>query len=174
MELIDKATVIAEIKNRIDRLQNKKRSCPANTPVEAICDNKINAYKELLSSLDILEVIDPYEQRIQYASVKSGIKAHAETYAFNIESSLFNLLDKEQQELWRKEIEQAVISGGEAGVELAGDLRYKENLEVKEVDFDEEFDKFHIGMYNPFSSGAEIREFARHFYELGLKAQKGK
>jgi hypothetical protein len=77
---------------------------------------------------------DPYEQCIQYPSVKDGIKAHAETYSFNIESELFNQLTKEQQALWRKEIEQACISGGEAGVELARDQRYKENLEVKEVD----------------------------------------
>lgn len=37
--------------------------------------------------------------------------------------------------MWRKEIEQACISGGEVGVELARDSRYKENLEVKEIDF---------------------------------------
>lgn len=77
---------------------------------------------------------DPYGQCIQYPSIKDGIKAHAETYSFNVESELFNQLTKEQQKLWRKEIEQACISGGNAGVELARDIRYKENLEVKEVD----------------------------------------
>jgi ketopantoate reductase len=46
---------------------------------------------------------------------------------------LFNQLTKEQQALWRKEIEQAVISGGYNGLDLARDSRYKENLEVKEV-----------------------------------------
>jgi len=78
---------------------------------------------------------DPYGQCIQYSSIKDGIKAYAETYSFNIESELFNQLTKEQQKLWRKEIEQACISGGTAGVELARDIRYKENLEVKEVDY---------------------------------------
>lgn len=73
---------------------------------------------------------DPY---IQYASREAGIKAHAETYSFNIESELFNQLTKEQQALWRKEIEQACISGGYSGLNLAKDPRYKENLEVKEV-----------------------------------------
>ena len=73
------------------------------------------------------------EPTVQFDSVKAGIQAHAETYSFNIESKLFNQLTKEQQELWRKELEQACISGGEAGVELARDLRYKENhTEVKE------------------------------------------
>lgn len=76
---------------------------------------------------------DPYGQRIQYPSIKDGIKAYAETYSFNIESKLFNQLTKEQQKLWRKEIEQAYISGGNTGVELARDIRYKENLELKEV-----------------------------------------
>ena len=42
---------------------------------------------------------DPYGQCVQYDSIKTAIKAHAETYSFNIESKLFNQLTKEQQEL---------------------------------------------------------------------------
>ena len=61
MKLIDKATVVAKIMNCIDRCNIKKRSCPANTQVEAICDNKIHAYKELLSFLDTIEVKDMNE-----------------------------------------------------------------------------------------------------------------
>lgn len=71
-----------------------------------------------------------YRRCIQYDSIEAGIQANAEIYSFNIESNLFNQLTKEQQELWRKEIEQAYISGGETGVELARDIRYKENLDV--------------------------------------------
>ena len=74
------------------------------------------------------------DHNIQYASIEQGVKAFAEEYSFNIESELFNQLTKEQQALWRKEIEQAVISGGEQGLELARDIRYKENFETKEVD----------------------------------------
>jgi len=37
----------------------------------------------------------------------------AEEYSLNIESSLFQQLTKEQQELWRKEIEQAYNAGAE-------------------------------------------------------------
>lgn len=77
------------------------------------------------------KVKDIYKECIQYDSIEAGIKAYAETYSFNIESELFHQLTKEQQALWRKEIEQAVISGGQAGVELAGDIRYKENIEAK-------------------------------------------
>lgn len=58
------------------------------------------------------------DNRIQYSSVEDAIKAHAKTYSFNIESILFPQLTEEQQKLWRKEIEQACISGGDAVVSL--------------------------------------------------------
>lgn len=56
MELIDKDVLLTEIENRIDRCNTKKRSCPVNTQVEVLCDNKIHAYKEVLSLIDTLEV----------------------------------------------------------------------------------------------------------------------
>lgn len=46
-----------------------------------------------------------------------------------------------------------------------------DTFEVKGVNFDEEFDKYHIGLHNPFNSGSDIYNFAKHFFELGLKAQ---
>lgn len=54
--LIEKDALVAEINNRIDRCTIKKQSCLVNTQVEAICDNKIHAYKELLSFINTLEV----------------------------------------------------------------------------------------------------------------------
>ena len=123
----------------------------------------------LKNFIDTLEVEDPYEQCIQYDSIRAGIYAYAETYSFNIQSKLFNQLTKEQQWLWNKEIKQAVINGGEAGVELARDPRYKENLEVKEVDLEKELRDFVVGDIGDYDMG-----LAKHFYELGLKAaQKG-
>ena len=59
----------------------------------------------------LIGIEDQYGRWIQYPSVEYGIQSHAETYSFNIESELFNQLTKEQQKLWRKEIEQAYISG---------------------------------------------------------------
>ena len=70
------------------------------------------------------------DNRIQYENCNAGIEAFAETYSFNIESKLFPQLTKEQQRLWREEIEQAVINGGEAGIELANDERYKKNEHI--------------------------------------------
>ena len=130
--------------------------------------------------------LDP---KIQYSSIEQGIKAFAEEYSFNIESELFNQLTKEQQALWRKEIEQSCISGGEVGVGLARDTRYKENLEVEEVDlekiindyfkdwkFDDELDIM-VKPNNYSASFTDLKEIAKHFFELGMqvsnKAQKG-
>ena len=127
-QYISKSNVLAEIQRRINEI-TKLLITPGQ---ESLYGNGIlEGYVSIYSFINALEAKDPYEQCIQHDSIKGGIKAHAETYSFNIESKLFNQLTKEQQELWRKEIEQACISGGEAGVELARDTRYKENLEVK-------------------------------------------
>lgn len=170
MELIDKAVVIAEIEKRLH----------ANGAFDEVSDEAwaedvgmCNAYKSILSFINTLEVIDPYEECVQYDSIKAGIQAHAETYSFNIESELFNQLAKEQQGLWRKEIEQAYISGGEVGVELAKDLRYKENVKAKEVNLEEEIASYiQDNTYNGYLR-VDIYDAAEHFYELGLRA-KGK
>ena len=131
---------------------------------------------------------DPYDQCIQYPTVRDGIEAHAETYSFNIESQLFPQLTKEQQALWRKEIEQACISGGEVGVELARDIRYKENVEVKEVDLEKylkediedvlfDLDGVAVKGATHYLTVEDIKDIAKHFFELGIsvsnKAQKG-
>ena len=53
-QYINKDALVAEINNCIDRCTIKKQSCPVNTQVEAICNNKIYAYKEILSFIDTL------------------------------------------------------------------------------------------------------------------------
>ena len=162
MKLIDKDALVAGI----ERIEYETNYEPFTDEVFG----KRKVCKDIKDFLNTLEVKDPYEQTIQYPSIKDGIKAHAEIYSFNIESLLFNQLTKEQQALWRKEIEQACISGGEVGVELARDTRYKENAEVKEVDLEKELDsmitpelKFHKALPSLF-------DVAKHFFELGLNA----
>ena len=169
MKLIDKDALVAEIE--------KLQLCTMDEHMNyysAEAQGEYNALSKLESFLDTLEVKDPYEQCVQYDSIKAGIQAHAETYSFNIESKLFNQLTKEQQKLWREEIEQACISGGNVGVELARDLRYKENLEVKEMDLEKLLTGF-MGRYAHENSGEypSAIDIAKHFFELGLKAQKG-
>lgn len=181
-QYISKSALVVEIE-RLDALYHTSKSLTGDLFIQG-----------LFSFIDTLEVKDPYEQYVQHESIEAGIKAHAETYSFNIESQLFPQLTKEQQALWRKEIEQACISGGEMGIELARDLRYKENLEVKGVDLEKEIDKFY-GMYRKDGQTFNLEDneecvdwkvdcnpnfekaFAKHFFELGMvasnKIQKG-
>ena len=163
-QYIDKDALVA----KIEKLKGKV------SDDSSYCDGWQHALRMLEIELNTLEVKDPYEQCIQYDSIKAGIQAHAETYSFNIESHLFPQLTKEQQALWRKEIEQACISGGDMGYSLAKDPRYKENLEVKEVDLEEEITLMEEKYYGFESlSRSDIIEIIKHFFELGLKAQKG-
>lgn len=120
---IDKDALIARIKGLKMDIENI-----SNEYDEGFWEGRATAFDDVICALSTLEVKDPYEQCVQYDSVKAGIQAHAETYSFNIESELFNQLTKEQQALWKKEIEQACISGGDAGYLLAKDPHYKEIL----------------------------------------------
>ena len=162
-QYIDKDILVAEIKEYID-YYNKGYANGDNY--------KVDMLKTLLHDIDFFEVKDPYEQCVQYDFIKAGIQAHAETYSFNIESVLFNQLTKEQQELWRKEIEQAVISGGDVGYLLAKDTRYKENSEAKEVDLEKEAENF-VQTEEFVKNESPVLAIAKYFFELGLNAQKG-
>lgn len=126
MKLIDKDAVLSEIK------MYKNSLCDRNGNLENIESNSVvyDTLSDLEGTIDALEVINFCEQT-QYNPIKASIQIHASDYSFNIESKLFNQLTKEQQELWRKEIEQAYISGGETGVELARDPRYNPKEKVK-------------------------------------------
>jgi len=160
MKLIDKDTLVAEFNRLIAELVEKGE----DTMFE---QGRISAFEDAKLFLDTLEVIDPYEHLIQCPSREDGIKAYAEDYSWNIESELFQQLTPEQQKLWRKEIEQACISGGYCGLNLQKDRRYDDIPEVKEIDWEKEWKEFlkdgNIG----------FKEVAKHFYELGIKAQKG-
>ena len=188
-QYIDKYALVAEIEKRLDELWDllPNASDVVNdnyTKEEASITGKYAALESFSKFIDTLEVKDPYEQCVQYDSIKAGIQAHAETYSFNIESELFNQLTKEQQKLWRKEIEQACISGSEMGIELARDTRYKDTLEVKEVDLEEVLKEYFkgwevnedLGLVKPDGWSCIVKDLyivAKHFFKLGLKAQKG-
>ena len=170
MELIDKSALVAEIEKAANEpAPSHDQQCPWE-------DGYYCGLYKAENIIDTLKVKDLYEQCVQYSSIKDGIEAHASIYSFNIESQLFPQLTKEQQALWRKEIEQACISGGDAGVTLARDQRYKENLEVKEVDLEKEIKEIKHNYKvddNRHTSicSADIEWLAKHFFELGLKAK---
>ena len=173
-QYIDKSALVTGIEKLISIGKLKCQQSQENNDQESYItwSKHIATYKKILSLINTLEVKDPYKQ--QYIQ-----------YDFIIKSELFHQLTKEQQKLWRKEIEQAVISGGEAGIELAKDQRYKENLEAKEADMDleKELIKWHkehfkkdgtfIGMSGFYLTNNSQMDIAKHFFELGLQAQKG-
>ena len=136
-------------------LDERKKFCKY---CSAACDVRI---EEESASKDWKNtILNTNDIKIMYASRKAGIESFAETYSFNIESVLFNQLTSEQQKLWRKEIENAIISGGEMGLELADDKRYDE-IESSE-DLEEEINR--VDDWYPVEI-QYIREIAHHFAE---------
>lgn len=99
---------------------------------------------------------------IQYASIDGAIKAHAEDYSFNIESELFQQLTPEQQKMWRKEIERAVLSGAYSGLNLARDKRYEENRQEESVSEELE-DEIDAWCRKVITGLPIVKEAARHF-----------
>ena len=99
---------------------------------------------------------------IQYASIDGAIKAHAEDYSFNIESELFQQLTPEQQKMWRKEIEQAVLSGAYSGLNLARDESYEENRQEESVSEELE-DEIDAWCRKVITGLPIVKEAARHF-----------
>lgn len=122
---------------------------------------------ELVESAEDVDVCN-----IQYASIDGAIKAHAGDYSFNIESELFQQLTPEQQKMWRKEIERAVLSGAYSGLNLARDERYEENRQEESVSEELEKEVYeHLwkgrmgtDVSKPiYFSYDELLEVARHF-----------
>ena len=174
VQLIDKSALVAEIDDWRHNIMMGIVTIHLHGHQRADATFEYEILGLVRDFIDTLEVIDPYEQCIQYASIESGIKAHAEDYSFNIESELFNQLTKEQQALWRKEIEQACISGGYSGLNLAKDRRYDDTHEMKEVNLEKEIDiEIETRWRGEYLFTSKFRESAKHFFELGLKAQKG-
>ncbi len=50
--------------------------------------------------------------------------------------------------------------------------KFLDTLEVKEVDLEEEYNNY-MEKYNGVWVDSDYIKFAKHFFELGLKAQKG-
>ena len=65
-----------------------------------------------------------YDTRKQYASIEDAKLGFIREYSFNMVSD-FLALPLEKQQLWVKEIQQALMAGIEYGIELANDERYK-------------------------------------------------
>ena len=66
-----------------------------------------------------------HDTRKQYNSIEDAKVGFIEEYSFNIESDLYLSLSSEQQKMWLIDIQHAVKSGIEYGIELVNDERYK-------------------------------------------------
>ena len=66
-----------------------------------------------------------YDVRKQYASIEGAKQGFIREYSFNMVSDLFLALPLEKQQLWVKEIQQALMAGIEYGIQLSNDERYK-------------------------------------------------
>ena len=53
------------------------------------------------------------------SKIQDKIKSFSEEYSFLIPSELFYQLTTEQQKLWKKEIEDAIVNGVKYGLELS-------------------------------------------------------
>lgn len=59
-------------------------------------------------------------------SIEGAKQGFIREYSFNMVSDLFLALPLEKQQLWVKEIQQALMAGIEYGIELSNDERYKQ------------------------------------------------
>ena len=89
-----------------------------------------------------------------------------------------SLFKKEKKtEKWSAEASQMnVISLGARIAMLEEILSLLDTLEVKEVEFDEEADNYWETLTSDVKDSIYFNDFykiAKHFFELGLKAQKG-
>lgn len=173
-QYIPKDTLVTEIENKRKHAQ-AIGDIAINSSMQQFFDGMKQGCVDILSFINTLEakedvsIVIPYDVRIQYVDRESAIKTHAEDYSWNIESELFQQLTPEQQKLWRKDIEQACISGGYCGLNLKKDNRYDE---AKEVDLEKEIERYFKGFGKFASVGIDdCIDIARHFFEIGLKAQ---
>ena len=71
----------------------------------------------------------------------------------------------------------SMLTGGMFVNEFKDLLSFLDTLEVKEVDLEKEVDKWYNNKApKEFENVlySDIEKFAKHFFELGIKAQKGK
>jgi hypothetical protein len=79
MKLIDKAAVVAEIKERIDRDNEKAASYPDNSETDYLYRVKEAVYKDLLFFLNILEVKEVDLEKLgEIARHLIAVKEHTE------------------------------------------------------------------------------------------------
>lgn len=149
-QLIDKAALMAEIESeRKFYLDKEEYDFGWN-----------NALDKILSFIDTLEVKE-------FQKKKLYVVTRCEEHSDYVEKVFFS---EKKAEEYCKQFEGNEDAYGRDITEIEVDC----TLEVKEVDLEKEIDKeIETRWRGEYLFTSKFRESARHFFELGLKAQKG-
>lgn len=152
-EYIDKSELTKELLGRIDDNTRKGQS--------------VSDYVEALSIIGNLGVFyNPVElDKVQYTDLRNALQTYARSYAFKVESLLFPQLNKDQQILWARDLEQAVISGGDEAIGLVG----YNKVHIGEIELDKECERFVQTKEFAEDDEGPVLSVAKHFFELGLR-----
>ncbi len=152
-EYIDKSELTKELLSRVSDNTRKGQS--------------VSDYIEVLSIIDDLGVFyNPVElDKVQYTDLRNALQTYARSYAFKVESLLFPQLNKDQQILWARDLEQAVISGGDEAIGLVG----YNKVHIGEIELDKECERFVQTKEFTEDDEGPVLSVAKHFFELGLR-----
>ena len=149
-QYIDKSAVVAEIKRRINEIN---LDTIEDWRYRLQREHDIEVMKNILSLIDTLEI-----KEVEESKLPSPRFPHLN----NIVDKVFGTGNLESLEY--EEAEQLVLLAKE---ELLKDL------EVKEVDLEKELDSMITPELKLHKALPSLFDVAKHFFELGLKAQKG-
>ena len=149
-QYIDKSAVVAEIKRRINEIN---LDTIEDWRYRLQREHDIEVMKNILSLIDTLEI-----KEVEESKLPSPRFPHLN----NIVDKVFGTGNLESLEY--EEAEQLVLLAKE---ELLKDL------EVREVDLEKELDSMITPELKLHKALPSLFDVAKHFFELGLKAQKG-
>jgi len=195
--LIDKDALVAEIEKKLaDILACRK---DASTPDERIVlTNMLRLCEEILSFLDTLEVkevdnelqeiekkvTEGFIERVNKKRIPISLKGEKKAKFKNEFNTLWQTIDGVQfANVAKYIIERLCLHFAAWGAynlkdycSISPEEKHKMDLEVKEVDLEKEVNAYMVNEMKFLSDEVgydTLSTIAKHFFELGLKAQKG-
>lgn len=148
-QYIDKSAIVAEI----DSILNETNYKPFTNEVLG----ERNVCKDIKDLLDTLEVIE-------FQKKKLYVVTRCEEHSDYVEEAFFS---EKKAEEYCKQFEGNEDAYGRDITEIEVDCP----LEVKEVDLEKEMGKYLDANDIQFMHQVKLLDFAKHFFELGLKAK---
>lgn len=193
MKLIDKAVVVAEIEKKLQDLIACKKD--AFYPEERITlQARINMCKEILSFLETLEVkednllteiekelADSWIGRIDKKRIPIELKGELKAKFKNEFHTMWQTVGALQFANAAKHIMERLClhfsAWGAYNLKDIGKIsleeRQKMDVEIKNVDLEKEIEIWE-NSFKHCPASMKYKETAKHFFEFGLKAQKGR